>query len=193
MTENELIKIWQSSPNQERVKFERSRLMLEVQAGIDRLDKMIRYRDVMETIGAGIVIPGFIAAAYLIPFIITKIASILIVFYAIYVLVRLRKARKHEQAGLTGSYLDYLHQEKKHLEMQKHLQETVLYWYVLPGHICVTLFTLGFGWTPFIVKMQVMGIVMGITVYFLNKRAVKNTIVPRLQKLKELIKVMENR
>ena len=38
MIEDELIKIWQSSSNQERVKFEKSKLMIELQLSLKRLN-----------------------------------------------------------------------------------------------------------------------------------------------------------
>jgi len=41
--EEELIKIWQSSPNQERIKFERSRLMMDVQSSMDDFNKKIKF------------------------------------------------------------------------------------------------------------------------------------------------------
>ncbi len=34
-------------------------------------------------------------------------------------------------------------------------------------------------------------VVLGIIIYFLNKRAVKKGIIPRLNKVEELIKLME--
>ena len=49
MIEDELVKIWQSSPNQERVKFEKSRLMIDVQSSLDRLHRFVKYRDLMDT------------------------------------------------------------------------------------------------------------------------------------------------
>jgi hypothetical protein len=61
--EDELVKIWQSSPNQERVKFEKSRLMIDAQSSIDRLHKEIRFRDIKEQIAVIIVIPAFAYAA----------------------------------------------------------------------------------------------------------------------------------
>ena len=189
--EDELMKIWKSSSNQERVKFEKSRLMLEVQSSIDRLDRIIKYRDMREMIAVAIVIPAFVFQAFKTPFILSKIACVFIILFAIYVVIQLRKAKRHRPGRLTETYLEYLHKTKEYLNVQKQLLDTALYWYILPGYIGISLFTLGTGKLPYIIKMQVLSVAFGILAYFLNKRAVNKTLLPRLQKIDELIKVME--
>jgi hypothetical protein len=191
MMEDELVKIWQSSPNQERIKFEKSRLILEVQSGIDRLDKSIKYRDLSETIAVAIVVPAFIVIVFRVPFTLSKIAAALIVVWAIYVLIRLIGARKHKPGPLTENYLDYLHKNRQHLNAQKQLVETALYWYMLPAHILVSLFTLGYGRLPFFIKMQVAGLILGTFAFVRNKIVIKKTYKPRLDKIEQLIQVLE--
>src|SRR5882762_8339565 len=112
MIEEELIKIWQSSPNQERIKFEKSRLMIDVQSSMDRLHKNIKYRDLREQIAVAVVIPAFAYTAYAIPHLLSKAASLLIVGWAIYISIRLRNAKKHKPGAFTETYLDYLHKTK---------------------------------------------------------------------------------
>jgi len=67
MMEEELTRIWQSSANEERLKFEKSRLIMDVQLSLDRIHKYIRYRDLSELIGATIVVPVFVYGAYIVP------------------------------------------------------------------------------------------------------------------------------
>lgn len=192
--EDELIKIWQSSPNRERVKFEKSRLMIEVQSSIDRFHKQIRNRDLREQIAVAIVIPVFAYYAYAIPNLLTKVASVLIIGYGVFVAIRLRNAKKHKPGTFTETYLTYLHKTRDYLLIQKQLLDSVLYWYILPGVTLTMLFTLGFGITDRlkpILKMAVLNIVLAIVTYFLNKSAVKTQIVPRLVKVDELINMLE--
>lgn len=195
MIEDELIKIWQSSPNQERVKFEKSRLMIDLQSSLDRFHKAIRNRDLTETIAAIIVIPIFAYYAYIIPHALTKIASVLIVLWAVYVVMKLKQARKSKPGAFTETYQEYLYKTREYLIVQKKLLDTVLYWYILPGFAFILLFLMGFIGIPekhnYIIKTGTLSTVLGVFVYFLNRRAVKKRITPRLEKVDELIKVME--
>lgn len=194
MIEDELVRIWQSSPNQERVKFEKSRLMMDVQSSMDRLHRKIQYRDLMEQIAIIITIPVFAYYAYTISFIVTKIASLLIIAFGIYVMFRVRGAKKHKPIAFTESYLEYLYKTREYLKIQKQLVDSVLYWYILPGIILIFLFVLGPGITgrlPKVIKMAGITAVVGAATYYLNKKAVKKQFVPRLEKVDHLIKVME--
>jgi hypothetical protein len=196
MMEEELIRIWQSSPNQERINFEKSRLMLEVQSNIDRLDKMIKYRDIRELAGVVVVIPLFIFLGYKSPFVISKIGAGCIILWAIYGVVRLLNARKHKPGLFSGTYLEYLRKTKEYLQAQAHMLDTVLYWYILPCHIGLTLMflgpLLGVGKLYTFIKAEVLTAIVGIVIYILNKRAVNKTLLPRLEKIDDLIKAMEN-
>lgn len=192
--EEELIKIWQSSPNQERVKFEKSRLMIDVQSSMDHFHRSIKNRDLREYIAVAIIIPAFAFSAYFIPFTVSKIASVLIIGYAIYVAIRLRNAKKHKPSAFTETYLDYLYKTREYILIQKQLLDTVIYWYILPGVTLTMLFVMGFGITgrlkP-ILKMGAINVGLAVATYYLNKRAVQKELVPRLTKVNELINLME--
>lgn len=196
MIEDELIKIWQSSPKVEQIKFEKSRLMLDVQSSLNRLDKKIKFRDLTEISLAILVIPIFTYQVYAIPFPLSKIASVLIVLWLFYVIFRLRRSKKHKPSSFTETYIDYLHKSKKYLYIQKRLLDTVFYWYIFPCLFAVVLFIIGaslggrFGILKLIVI--IIGVIcLGIGVYFLNKRAVRREFTPRLKKIDELIKALE--
>ena len=192
--EEELIKIWQSSPNQERVKFEKSRLMIDVQSSMDDFHKKIKYRDLREQIAVALVIPVFAYYAYTIPHLLTKVASVLIIGYGLFVAIRLRNAKKHKPGAFTETYLDYLHKTRDYLLIQKQLLDSVLYWYILPGMTLTMLFVMGFGITGRLkplLKMALGNVVLAVATYFLNKWAVKKEIIPRLAKVDELISVLE--
>jgi hypothetical protein len=194
MIEDELVKIWQSSPNQERIKFDKSRLMMDVQTTLDVFHQKIKYRDLMEQLAGIGVIPVFAYYAYHIPFLLTKITSVLIIFWVSYVIFRIRTAKKHKPGALTETYLEYLHKTRKYLTIQKEMLDNVLYWYILPCMILIFLFVLGPGITgrwPQIIMMWISTAALGVVIYYLNKSAVKKQFIPRLDKIDELIKVME--
>jgi hypothetical protein len=195
MIEDELVKIWQSSPNQEQAKFEKSRLMIEVQSTLDRLHQKIRYRDLMEQLAVVLGSPVFAYYAYSIPFVLTKIASVLIILWGIYVIIRLKKAKKHKPVALTETYLEYLHQTREYLRVQKQLIDSVLYWYILPAALLMFLFILGpglVGRLPKVLKLTGGIVALSVAIYWLNKRAVKKQLDPRLEKINKLIDVMKN-
>lgn len=189
---DELIKIWQSSPNQERIKFERSKLMLEIRSSLDQFHKSIKYRDLIETVPAIFLIPLFVHIAYTIPFTLSKIGAIWIVLGIVYILIRLQKAKKQKPGDLTETYRDYLIKSKEYLNVQKKLLDTVLYWYFMPTAFGIVLFFIGAVKEIQELLLKLGGlIVLGMVVYLLNKRAVKKQITPRMKKIDELIQVME--
>lgn len=196
MIEDELIKIWQSSPNQERIKFEKSKLMMDVQSNLDRFHRAVKIRDITE-IGAAILgIPFFAYQVYAIPFPLSKIASGLIVLWSIYVIYRLRRAKRNKPGNYTETYIDYLRKSKKYLGIQKKLSDSLLYWYILPCLFAVVLFSLGAylggrADKQVFIRMIIIVIVTGVGVYLWNKRAIKKQITPRLKKIDELLQVME--
>ncbi|MBL0745217.1 hypothetical protein [Chryseolinea lacunae] len=194
MIEDELVKIWQSSPNQERVKFEKSRLMIDVQSNLDTFHRKIKTRDWAEQIAALLGMPVFAYYAYHFPFVLTKIASVLIIVWGIYVIYRLRSARKHKPTAFTETYLQYLYKSREYLNIQKQMLDNILYWYILPAMILMILFVLGpgvAGRLPKIMKTSAGIVGLSVVIYYLNKRAVKTQFIPRLEKIDKLIKVME--
>ncbi len=193
--EDELIKIWQSSPNQEKIKFEKSKLIIEVQSSLDRIQRSWKYMIIRETIAAIIAIPAFLFITYNVPYTISKIGSIWIVLAVIYILIRLKSAKKHKPTDFTETYIDYLYKTKDYLNAQKKLLDTVLYWYVLPVFPGYVLILLGFIHIPekrkIIIIAALAFVVMAILAHFLNKRGVRKEFDPRLKKIDELIQVLE--
>src|ERR1700712_731686 len=108
MTEDELVKIWQISPDQERINVEKSRLMVEVQRNVDLIEKKIKQRDIREITAIIICIPVFTIYAIIVPFLLSKIASVCIILWGMYVAYRLQLAKKNKPAALSETYISYL-------------------------------------------------------------------------------------
>lgn len=194
--EDELIKIWQSSPNQERVKFDKSRLILEMQSSLKRFDKLVKYSILIEQVALLIAIPVFIFYIYFVPFVLSKIASILIVIWAIWYFIKLKEWKKKKPNNLTKSYLDYLYESRNYIILLKKWGDNAIYWYILPTILSVILFLFG----PLlegnlnnklIAIVFIAAIATGVVTYFWGKWIVKTQYVPRLKKVEELIAVME--
>tara|TARA_R110002033_G_C3774339_1_gene228593 strand:+ start:49 stop:552 length:504 start_codon:yes stop_codon:yes gene_type:complete len=166
--------------------------MIDLQSSLDRFHRTIKYRDLMETIPGIIIIPIFVYIAYTIPFTLSKIGAIWIILSIIYIIIRLQKAKKIRPGSFTETYRDYLIKTKEYLFIQKKLLDTVIYWYFSPIAIGIVLFSIGAinNIKDLLVNLGGL-IVLGIIVYILNKRAIKKQITPRLKKIDELLKVME--
>ena len=196
MIEEELIQIWQSSSNQERVKFEKSKLMINMKSSLDRFHKSVKYRDLTETINAIISIPFLTYMAYKFPFTLSKIGALLMALCLVYVIIKLKSLNKHKPNILTNSYIDYLHQCRNYLNLQKKMRETAPIWYVLPLLTGVILLVLGailnIDGNVF-AKAMVLSIIVicGIVIYFYNAWIIKKQYIPRLKKMDALIKAME--
>ncbi len=194
--DDELIKMWQSSPEEEQVKFEKSRLMIDMESSLDRFDKLTKYSILAEQIAVVIIVPVFSFYIYWVPFTLSKIASGLIVIWAIWYMFRLIRVKKLKPNSIYVTYSDYLNQTKSYLQMLKGMSDTALYWYILPCILGCLLFALG----PIIegvltgLKMIIVISIFigaGILAYFYIKWINKKVYVKRLEKLDNLIKTME--
>ena len=195
MMEDELIKIWQSSSNQERVKFEKSKLMIELQSSLRSLHRWWKYLELVNVISGLIAIPPFIFAVYWVPYTSMKIASVLIIVWVIYVGVRMLGIKKLKPSDLEENYLQYLEKTRTYLLAQKRLLETSLNWAVLTIYPILLLFFVGIWEKPlarYIAVITFLALVcVGIYEYYLSKRRVKNEINPRIARVDELIKELK--
>ncbi len=194
MIEDELIKIWKASSNQERIKFEKSKLMIELQSSLRRLNRWWNYIELSETVLSvfGVLLSTFLL--FKIPFILTKIALALIVICAVYLLIKYRGVKKFKPSDLENNYLNYLKKNKEYLQAQKKFLKTYIYWGILPVYPIMLLFTISV-WEKVSVSMIVLIILatigIGIYGYFLNEKRVKREIVPRISGINELINQLE--
>ena len=197
MIDDELIKIWQSSSNQERVKFEKSKLMIELQSSLKRLHRWWNYIELSETLLAvfGVLVSIFLLVT--IPFILTKTAIGLVTICAIYLIIKYRGLKKFKPSDLEENYLNYLKKNREYLKVQKKFLRTYYYWGIVPVYPIMLLFNISI-WEKipknFIVLLMLINIAtigIGIYGYLLNKKRVKKEINPRIDRVNELIKKLE--
>ncbi len=194
MIEDELIKIWKASSNQERIKFEKSKLMIELQSSLKRLNRWWNYIELSETVLSvfGVLLSTFLL--FKIPFILIKIALALIVICAVYLLIKYRGVKKFKPSDLENNYLNYLKKNREYLQAQKKFLKTYVYWGILPVYPIMLLFTISV-WEKVSVSMIVLIILatigIGVYGYFLNEKRVKREIVPRISGINELINQLE--
>lgn len=195
MIEDELVNIWQSSSNQERLKFEKSKLMIELDSSLARFNSWWKNMERVNVISGAVTVLGFLFGVYWAPFISMKIASALIVLWAIYVGTRMSSIKKFKPSDLEENYLDYLKKTRIYLLAQKRVFETSLNWITLSMYPIYILFFVGVWDNPvgrYVAVLSFLALVgVGIYSYYKNKRIVKKEILPRLQKMDELINTMK--
>ena len=213
MLEQELKEIWKNSSQTEKIKFETSRLLIELDAKMNRVEKVIRRRDINEISASifGILLFGYFT--YEIPFPLTKIACILSIFWFGYLIFKLGNNKsKKRPIDLALPIREQLDNQKGNMLKEAKLLDTVLYWYVLPPLIANVLFIWGFGdpekhnWFPLIVeklasknmlhllpvslktKMAYFsGILMlNAFIVWINKRAANKTFKPIIKDIEKM-------
>ena len=194
MIEDELIKIWKSSSNQERVKFEKSKLMIELQSSLDRLHRWWKYVELFEVVLAifGILVGVFVL--FKVPFVLVKIAIALIIVLAIILILKYNKVNKFKPSNLEENYIDYIKKNRQYLEVQKKFLNSYLYWGILPVYPIMLLCNIAI-WNKvpihFILCNSVAVIGIGVYGYFLNKKRIQNEINPRIASVDELIRELK--
>ncbi len=209
MLEKELKDIWRNSSQAEQIKFDLSKLMIELNAKLHHIEKAIHKRDWIETAASSVGIIFFSYLAYEIPFLLSKTACLFGVFWFGYVIYRLWNVKKNGKSDFSQSFKEVLKSEKDHLLKQAHLLNTVLYWYVLPPFLLNTLFVIGLGdpavysWSNFLTDlllpfstMEKVGILVGLSFFYafivwMNKRAVKKEIDPLVAEIDKVQKQMD--
>lgn len=195
MMEEELIEIWQSSPNIERIKFEKSRLILDVQSSLDRFHKLIRFAILREQIAGILIILVFSSYVYFIPFTLTKIASLIFALFGVWYIWTLNGLKKHKPTVLSENYLDYLKSCRNYIVILKKMGDQI-HWYLIFIILGLSLFIAG----PIIDNvLDTTKIIIAITIifctltlcYLYSKWFIKKHYVERLKKIDHLIEVIE--
>lgn len=210
MVEQELKDLWRNSSQVEKIKFDLSRLLIDLNNKADKLDKVIRKRDIRE-IGASVLgAVLFVYFAYDIPFVITRIGCALTIAWFIYLVYKLRNNRQLKiPIDLTLPFKVQLDNQKQNMEQEARLLNTVLYWYVLPPFLANIVFIIGIGdpilsgWDSNLAnylptnledKLRMIGFLalFNVFIVWLNKRAVRKTIKPIIEDIDRLQKQLES-
>ena len=204
MLDQELKNIWLNSAPEEQVKFNFSRLMIDLNNKMKNMDSAIKKRDFRETAAALLGVFAFSYLAWEVPFVISKLACALIILWSFYVIYKLRSVRQstaHERYD--HSFRDQLSRQKQQLKAQAQMLNSVLYWYVLPPFLLNVLFLVGLGdpgayeWStflqdilPFELNEKLSFILVASLFYafvvWLNRRAVRKELEPVIAEIQQL-------
>lgn len=157
-----------------------------------KIDKEIKRRDILEIAIAVLLIPVWVYGLF------TSVSSmqtlglciaIISCCYIPYKLISAKKINPQKNSGLK----DFLLNEKQKVEQQKHLLETIVWWYIAPLTSAIVLITLGGTVTetglPHLTQHLSIYygclVLMIVGIYLLNKRAAKKKFAPLLKKIEQ--------
>lgn len=188
MLEDELKNIWQYSTKEVLVKFNTSRLLIDLDAKLETFDRTIKNRDRLEIGAAALVILFMGTTFFYTPQLLSKIGLLVGVCYGILVIYVLRNVKKFKADNYSLPMKAYLIKHQEYLIKQRNLLKNVLYWYILPPTVSVILFFMGKD-MGYIHMLLVIGIMTFI--YVINQRAVKKDFDPLIKKIGSAIKELE--
>jgi hypothetical protein len=193
MLEQELKNIWQNSPQKEIVKFEKSKLLIDLNYDLNKFEKSIKNRDRREIVAAIIVFIVFIYYAYSYSQPLAKIGAIIICLASIFIIYQLKQVQKFKKpVDLTLSMKQQLIETRIFITKEMKLSDNILFWYILPLSLGMIVFTMGLNislnW--FLINFPLF-VTINIGAYILNKQTVKKKFLPLLKNISSSIKELE--
>ena len=204
MVEKELKSIWEGANPETQIKFDLSRLILELQARVNWFDKNVKRRDQRESIAAFFSMPLYLLLAWEVDFLIPKIAAGLGVLQLGFIVYKLRAARATEPKNdIALAFKEQLLLRKTYLQNQANLLKSVLFWYAGPLLVVNLIFIWGMGdpeavanpsWVSEMLPVSLTGkfslsLFFALTTWWIvgmNKKAVKNNVQPIIEELEKL-------
>ena len=193
MLEQELKNIWQNSPQKEIIKFEKSKLLIDLNHNINKFEKAIRNRNIRE-IGAALfvfIVFGYYAYLYTHP--LAKIGAIIISFACLFIIYKLKQVQRIKKPlNLTFSMKEQLIETRMYITNEKNLLDNVLYWYLLPLSFGMIIFTMGLNmsFNRLLIYVPIF-IILNLVIYIINKLTVKKKFLPLIENVNLSIKEME--
>ena len=205
MKDDRLIDIWKRSDFDVRFELNREGLINELKSKVDKLDRIIFYRNIMEIAVAILFLPVFCYFLYEVPYYVFKLGALVMVFWCVLLIYRILKTRAAKTKSVhQGTLVSKLDAQKEYLLNEVKLINTVLYWYLLPPFIGQLLMLIGINyhrnveWQNDIINgianasvyIDIVFILFIIIVYYFiylqNKRAIKKEINPIIEDINEL-------
>lgn len=180
MNEEEMKKLWLEQSSGVNMK---AGLVEEIQGRLRALNKKIKWRDRLEIGVALLMTPFFLFIAVVVPFPLTKIGAV-IVAMAMLLIVYVLKSNQKKHAALPLSLREQVEEELNFLKKQRYLLSNVLYWYLLPFFIGLSLFFFGMkrSYADFFLLEGIV-VVVCAGIWYANKYAVEKEVRPSIQAL----------
>jgi len=193
MLEQELKNIWQNSPQKEIIKFEKSKLLIDLNHNINKFEKAIRNRNIREIGTALFLFAIFSYYAYFYTHPLAKIGAIIISLACLFIIYKLKQVQRlMKPINLTFSMKEQLIETRIYITNEKNLLDNVLYWYLLPLSFGMIIFTMGLNMSfkRLLISVPIF-IVLNIVIYIINKLTVKKKFLPLIENINLSIEEME--
>ena len=193
MNDDELKKIWKSAPV-EQVRLEKSSMMNAVQTDVDRWSEMLKSRNALNRIVVLMMIPVLALMAFTVPSGLAKAGAALYLVTFVFLVFRYRylNLKQPKSRSLSESYLHYLYQVRDYLKSEVKLLNDTLHWQLPLFATASLLFFAGSFTTVLKLVVEIVFLIAaGFFAFFFYKRMHRKVHAPRLEKVEELIKAME--
>jgi hypothetical protein len=190
MLDQELKNIWQNSPQKEIIKFEKSKLLIDLNNDLNKFEKSIKYRNIREVLAAIFVIVVFAYYAYLYTQPLAKIGATMICLAGAFIIFKLMQTQKYKSpVNLSLSMKDQLIETEVYVTKEMKLLDNILYWYLLPLSFGLLIFTMGLNMSLQRLLIIVPGfILLNVGIYIANKLTVKKKFLPLISNINGSIK-----
>lgn len=205
MIEQDLKNIWNKSAHSEHISIQTSRLIEELNAKMNTVQKSIRIRDLREISASVIGIIIFSFLLFEIPFPITRLSCILSILWFAYVIYKSLKSKKQNTiSNWSLSITEQLERQKTAMQEQVDFLDSAAYWYAIPSFVTNIVFILGLGnpddydWVnsiaenilPLTINAKIITL-FGLSVFYsliiwINKRAAAQDIKPLIGHIETL-------
>lgn len=179
MTDEELKNIWHKTAAPAIVNADEATLNKEMADKLSVFDRGIRNRDIRENISAAFVMIVFAIIFFKVEPVMARVAAMLIVLWAAFTIVVTMATRRHRVSDTSLPLSEYLLKSRDYIIKEKQLLDNILWWYILPAWIGISLF--GFGYSNWITIAG--GTIMGVLIYMLNKYAANKYMAPLLEQI----------
>jgi hypothetical protein len=192
MIDSELKRIWQGAAPEQKLLLDKTRLLIELDHFLNDFEKGLKNRDRREITVAWLMMPVLAVIAVFIPFLLSKIALLLLIPWCGFVIYKLKAVKKYKPADPALDMKAFLVRQKNYLLEQKKLIASVLYWYVLPPTALLLLFFAGFDLPAYrLIAHCSIVLIVNSVIYYLNRRAIKTDFDPALKKINASIAGLE--
>ncbi|WKN44724.1 hypothetical protein [Tunicatimonas pelagia] len=200
MLDQELQKLWQQAPSEMQIKFNQSKLMIDLDRDIRKFERTLFWRDIREIVPAVLMTGYFGRIVYYEPDMIAKIGFGFLILGSLLVIVKLLVVKRFKSSTPSDApFQDYLKQRYQYLSKEKRLLETVLYWYISPFLIGYAILGLGLPlniphWGAWIFYIFYLAFGFGVSwfIRWLNDRAVVNQFNPILERIENTLENLES-
>jgi amino acid transporter len=187
MLENELKNIWKNSSKEELVKFNKSKLILDLDSKLENFEKRMKNRDRKMLVWGILVTIGLTYLFFSDTELITGIICLTIIPYVILQFYLIKKVKQYKVDYYSLPLKEYLLKHQQYLIKERKLDENAFYWKILPGlpALTLTIIVSMFG-TELILNIIFITIFFVIVFLFVKWRA-KKRFDPLMKKVEETI------